>query len=32
MIPQRIDLKSSLPLTVNGKIDRKALIAEVNPS
>ncbi|WP_040535092.1 D-alanine--poly(phosphoribitol) ligase subunit DltA [Schleiferilactobacillus shenzhenensis] len=32
MIPQRIELKESLPLTVNGKIDRKTLIAEVNPS
>jgi D-alanine--poly(phosphoribitol) ligase subunit 1 len=32
MIPQRIEVKQKLPLTVNGKIDRKALIAEVNPA
>ncbi|WP_416353102.1 D-alanine--poly(phosphoribitol) ligase subunit DltA [Agrilactobacillus fermenti] len=32
MVPQRIIFKDSLPLTANGKVDRKTLIAEVNPS
>ncbi|MCT4394180.1 D-alanine--poly(phosphoribitol) ligase subunit DltA [Lacticaseibacillus paracasei] len=30
MIPQRIIYRDKLPLTANGKVDRKALIAEVN--
>lgn len=30
MVPQRIEIKHVLPSTPNGKIDRKALIAEVN--
>ena len=31
MIPQRMNYVDLLPQTVNGKIDRKRLIAEVNP-
>ena len=30
MVPQRIEIRSQLPQTANGKIDRKALMAEVN--
>ncbi|UQS82463.1 D-alanine--poly(phosphoribitol) ligase subunit DltA [Bombilactobacillus folatiphilus] len=30
MIPQRIEVRDNLPKTANGKIDRKALTAEVN--
>ncbi|UQS83892.1 D-alanine--poly(phosphoribitol) ligase subunit DltA [Bombilactobacillus thymidiniphilus] len=30
MIPQRIEVRTSLPKTANGKIDRKTLMAEVN--
>ena len=30
MIPQRIEVRSQLPKTANGKIDRKTLMAEVN--
>ncbi|GAF39875.1 D-alanine--poly(phosphoribitol) ligase subunit 1 [Agrilactobacillus composti DSM 18527 = JCM 14202] len=32
MVPQRIIFKDNLPLTANGKVDRKTLIAEVNNS
>ncbi len=31
MIPQKINYIDRLPQTVNGKINRKKLIAEVNP-
>jgi D-alanine--poly(phosphoribitol) ligase subunit 1 len=30
MIPQRFIYRSSLPLTINGKIDVKAMIKEAN--
>ncbi|WP_222424354.1 hypothetical protein [Kurthia sp. Dielmo] len=30
MMPQRFIYKANLPITPNGKIDRKALMAEVN--
>lgn len=30
MVPQKIDIVESLPLSVNGKVDRKALIGQVN--